>query len=341
MGFKSQASSPHSTPLPLVALLNLKPLQRQLTARFLMTVAQLVLPLFLGTLINWSLFGTFLVQTYIYFLAFPKDRRLCKLLVGFVLFLELVETISNGHDVINIFGAGWGNMEALDDVGWAWFSVPVMGSIVACVGQLFYARRIYIIGHNLYICGLIIIVSVIQLGGGIWTGVEICIARKYSLLQYNNVVATATWLAATALCDLIIVFSTVFFLVKLRQPRFRATYSNVSRIIRMTLTTGLLCASFALFDLFLFVMYKGTNYHLALCIELSKMYSNSILLILNSRGQFIHPSSEIHNHNQSDIVFNHNPSISMRTFRVDFSADAPGPTSQGGLEENKRAITTV
>lgn len=65
-------------------------------------------------------------------------------------------------------------MAALDDVGWAWFSVPVMGSIsqrslfslgggpdassVACVGQLFFARRIYIIGHNAYVPALVVTV---------------------------------------------------------------------------------------------------------------------------------------------------------------------------------------
>jgi hypothetical protein len=47
----------------------------------------------------------------------------------------------------------------------------------------------------------------------------------------------------------------------------------------MTAETGVLCALFALVDLYLFATYKGTNYHLALCIELSKIYSNSILLV--------------------------------------------------------------
>jgi hypothetical protein len=49
--------------------------------------------------------------------------------VVFILFLEVVETVASIRDMIHIFGAGWGNMDALDNVGWAWFSVPVMGSI--------------------------------------------------------------------------------------------------------------------------------------------------------------------------------------------------------------------
>jgi hypothetical protein len=42
---------------------------------------------------------------------------------------------------------------------------------------------------------------------------------------------------------------------------------------------------FVLVDIYLFASYKGTNYHLAVCIELSKIYSNSILLVHFSFGR--------------------------------------------------------
>jgi hypothetical protein len=42
---------------------------------------------------------------------------------------------------------------------------------------------------------------------------------------------------------------------------------------------------FVLVDIYLFASYKGTNYHLAVCIELSKIYSNSILLVRFSFGR--------------------------------------------------------
>lgn len=67
----------------------------------------------------------------IYFLAFPGDRTFTKVLVVFVLVLEILETLSNTHDTIRMFGTDWGNMAVLDEVGWAWFSVPIIGSISA------------------------------------------------------------------------------------------------------------------------------------------------------------------------------------------------------------------
>jgi len=95
----------------------------------LMSIAQLTLPMFIGTVMNFLLFGMLIIQTQIFFLAFPNDPRLTKALVVLVFVLELVQTLSSARDMVHIFGVGWGNMEVLDNVGWAWFSTPVMGSI--------------------------------------------------------------------------------------------------------------------------------------------------------------------------------------------------------------------
>lgn len=48
-----------------------------------------------------------------------------KLLVFLVFIVEILQTLSDTRDTIRVFGAGWGNPYLLDEVGWAWFSVPV------------------------------------------------------------------------------------------------------------------------------------------------------------------------------------------------------------------------
>ncbi|KAJ7063639.1 hypothetical protein C8F01DRAFT_1230091, partial [Mycena amicta] len=247
-------------------------------------IVQLTLPMFLGCIVNWLLFGVLLVQIYIYYAAFPQDNRWSKIAVALVLFLEVVETISDTRDTAKAFGAGWGNVDVLDAVGWAWFSVPVMSPLIASVGQGFFAFRIYVIGRrSIWLPIIISLVSLLQLASGIWTGVNICIAGKFSLLQEHNAVATSLWLASTSFCDLLIVFGMVYHLWGSHEREFSRISSAVSRILLLTVETGLLCVIFALVDLYLFLGFKGTNYHLGVCIELSKIYSNSILLIFNSR----------------------------------------------------------
>ncbi|KAJ7253316.1 hypothetical protein B0H12DRAFT_1116574 [Mycena haematopus] len=202
--------------------------------------------------------------------------------------------------MIHVFGSGWGNPDALDEVGWAWFSVPVMGSIIAFVCQVFYGRRFYHFGKGSPLSyaffGLLVLVSTVQLAAGIWTGVEICIAGKFSLLQSHNLRPTATWLAMTSLSDLLIVCGTVFFLRKSTDPEFkfsRSTNSIVSRVIM-----------------------------------LSKIYSNSILLILNSRGHMGtgRECNYTSNYNSVDFSSEYRAKIPS-TSSIEFAVHVPGDES--------------
>lgn len=270
-----------------------------------MDIGQLTIPLFVGTLVNWSLLGVLAVQVYLYFLAFPKDQRVNKLVVGFVIIAETLQTIGDTRNTIRTFGAGWGNLAALDEVGWAWFSVPVLGSTIGCVGQMFFAWRIYVIGGGTLVIPIVIgTITLFQWGAGIWTGVQISNAGRFSLLTFKSMKPPVAWLSATALADLIIVAATVYYLLRARQPGFRgATHAAVNRIIKVTIETGIPCAVFALIDLALFVKYNGNNYHLGTCIWISKVYSNSIMVILNSRMQIGHDAIFRASVNMSDMVF--------------------------------------
>ncbi|KAF8191554.1 hypothetical protein K438DRAFT_895548 [Mycena galopus ATCC 62051] len=267
---------------------------------FAIDIGELTTPLFIGTLLNWTLLGALAVQFLLYLKAFPKDGLRFKLLIVFVFVAEILQTISDTRNTIMVFGSGWGNENLLDEVGWSWFSVPVIGATIACAGQLFFAWRIYIISRSLIVPVVIVIITTFQLGAGLWTGVEISKAGRFSALQYDYFQQPVAWLSATAACDLIIVASTCFYLLRSRQGLHRSTDGMVFRVIRVTVETGLFCAIFALADLSLYVKYRGNNYHLAVCIELSKVYSNSIMVILNSRAHIGHaPQSTNYSHQMS------------------------------------------
>ncbi|KAJ7611657.1 hypothetical protein FB45DRAFT_313632 [Roridomyces roridus] len=250
-------------------------------------VGELTIPLYVGTVMNWMLLGALGVQIYIYFLAFPRDRPFIKILVALVGVAEICQTMGDSRDTAKIFGAQWGDANALDEVGWAFFSVPVLGSLVASVGQIFFAYRIHVIGQKaLIVPAVIIVVTAFQLGAGIWTAILICRAGHFS--QLKNLHPPIAWLSATAADDLLIVAGTVFYILKAQEPGFRHTRAILTRIIKVTVTTGVLCAVFAIIDLVLFVHFDGNNFHLGVCIWLSKLYSNSMLAILNSRARIVH-----------------------------------------------------
>ncbi|KAF7349355.1 hypothetical protein MSAN_01725300 [Mycena sanguinolenta] len=241
-------------------------------------IGEFTIPLYVGTLTNFALFGVLAVQVYIYYMAFPNDRLSSKILVALVVIAEILQTLGDTRITIRIFGAGWGNPEILDAISWAWFSVPVLGSFIASMGQMFFAWRIYIIAKNLYVPAVIASLSAFQFAAGVWTGVDITRTKKFSNLHVMK--TPEAWLAATAVDDLIIVAAMVFYLLKARQKDLKTkTAASLSRIIKITIETGVLCALAAVVVLYLFIAFGGNNYHLGVCIWLSKVYSNSILVV--------------------------------------------------------------
>ncbi|KAJ3520028.1 hypothetical protein NM688_g9218 [Phlebia brevispora] len=126
-------------------------------------------------------FGT--TVSDIYYIAFPKDRTLPKVIVSVVYILELAQTVLSTRDSFRNFGTGWGNIVDLNTVGWLWFSVPVLGSIICCIGQLFYAWRIWILSHKSYMTVVIVLIALVQLGTGVYSGAVAHIIGDFSERQ--------------------------------------------------------------------------------------------------------------------------------------------------------------
>ncbi|KAH8079086.1 hypothetical protein BXZ70DRAFT_1051023 [Cristinia sonorae] len=247
-------------------------------------IAELTGPLLLGHLFNWGLFGILTVQVYLYYIAFPSDRPSSKHLVLFTFILETLQTILSTRDAFRNFGSGWGDMRDLDAVGWLWFSVPVLGSIISCVGQMFYAWRILILSDQYWISGSVAALSLLQFCMGIYSGARAHTIGVFSKVQVLTYRTTIVWLGGTALCDIIIAASMLFYLSKAKTGFERSTVL-MTRFIRITVETGLICATFAILDLALFLAYKQNNFHLTPSIALSKLYSNSgtPTLVFNTR----------------------------------------------------------
>ncbi|KAJ7162808.1 hypothetical protein C8R46DRAFT_1280829 [Mycena filopes] len=310
-------------------------------------IGQLTIPLFIGTMLNWAFLGVLVVQIYIYCVAFPRDRAVNKIIVGFVFLAEMLQTLGDSRNTVETFGSRWGDFEALDEVRLAWFSVPIVGSIVACVGQMFFAWRISIIGNNWYIPSLIAAITAFQLGAGIWTGVDIVRAKRFSQLSslrpaHRMAVRHSRLRPAHRLCHRLLHDAR-----EAARPK-QVTTTALSRIIRVSAETGVLRAVFALLDLALFLAYNGNNYHLAVCTWLSKVYSNSVLMgfqILNSRAYIGHEiPADASRARMTDIVFQsetqtaHAIQISMPNSSGD-DASLTQNSAHMDIEKNHEAIS--
>ncbi|KAJ7626054.1 hypothetical protein FB45DRAFT_74788 [Roridomyces roridus] len=245
-------------------------------------LAELCGPLLIAYMLNWGLFGTLSVQLYLYYRAFPEDRKLNKILVYTVYLFELAQTVILTHDAFEIFAKGFGDVSALDLVHLDWVTVPLTTGIVACIGQAFYAHRIYVFSRSYWIPVLILLIS---LTSNICALVDAGLSRAAGVLPTAHTRETTVisiWLGGGALTDVLIALAFTYHLYK-RDTGFSRTHASIVKLIRLTIETGALTALVALTDLTLFLALPGKPFLFTPGAILPKMYANTMLAVLNSR----------------------------------------------------------
>ncbi|KLO19233.1 hypothetical protein SCHPADRAFT_952843 [Schizopora paradoxa] len=275
-------------------------------------------PFLFGYLFNWTLFGVLSVQVYIYYISFPKDRLFAKCLVASVYILETIQTAMLGHDAFETLAKGFGNVVLLNSLQLEWLTVPVFTGVLSCVVQLFYAYRVALLSNS-KLMGLAVAVAVTQATNAIIQGIQALVINDFSKLRSEALVTEAIWLIGSAICDLMIVSFMTYALLK-KRVYIKSTQTVVTRVIRIIVETGCLTATAATFMVILFFAFPDKTYYTCPGLFLAKLYSNSFLVILNTRVVILG------GRNQVSRVAVGRLSSSRRLSRVDFAN--PGTTKQ-------------
>ncbi|KAJ7018423.1 hypothetical protein C8F04DRAFT_1277724 [Mycena alexandri] len=252
-------------------------------------VGQLTIPTFVGTLLNWGLLGALAVQVYLYFYAFPRDRLIFKLAVGFIMVAEILQTLGKETREMLLSSSGKGGglrRISISLVGRGSVVQVMVGSTIGVVSQTFFAWRISILGRTRFIPAVIMAITAVQFSSAIWTSVLMLRVKTFSQLQIHLLKPPAVWLAATAAADLVCAATTAFYVIRNRRGNFSpTTLAALSRVLKVTVETGALCAVFASVNLYLFIKYDGNNYHLGVCNWIPITSSRKIM---NSRAHIGH-----------------------------------------------------
>lgn len=246
-------------------------------------------PLLLGYLFNWGLFGILILQVYIYYLSFPNDSRVIKSLVYGLFFVDCIQTSLTTHNAWHFLSKGWGDLRVLSDPGWSWIAVPLLSGIVSATVQLFFAWRIWVLSKSVPLAGLIVSIAVTQGLCAMYSGIRFAIINDVTKIA--SLFPTATiWLGGSALCDFIITISMVTFLAR-ASTGFSQTDSVITKLIRMTVETGLVTTTVAITELILYLVYPHNNLHMIPALALAKLYTNTLLATFNSRSLAFNSSS--------------------------------------------------
>ncbi|KAF8201206.1 hypothetical protein K438DRAFT_1821575 [Mycena galopus ATCC 62051] len=239
-------------------------------------------PRLLGLVFNWALLGVLTTQVYIYHISFPKDKRFLKIIVYVVYVLDWAQTCSATYDAFQWFVYGWGNIPALYGLYTGFLNVPILSSIIGAIVQIFFGWRIWTISESKITFGVIILLALLQLGGGGAVAYYIYndaseVARSVGLVR-----AVGIRLAGSATVDTVIAVSMTYFLLRSRGQALNHINTVLTRLIRLTIETGTVTAIAAIVDLIFFVRAHN-GLHQVSGVILCKLYSNTLLVLFNNR----------------------------------------------------------
>ncbi|KAI0260404.1 hypothetical protein BC834DRAFT_973417 [Gloeopeniophorella convolvens] len=228
-------------------------------------IAEGTVPILLGTLLNWFMYGVLLVQVYLYNYYFPYDKRSIKTLVYAVFIIETVQTALAAADVFYWFANGFGNVPRLNNPYISDIDTPMLENslwwlIIAIEG-----------------------ISVTQAIGGMVGGIKGHLAGNFSQAHRFNVYVNM-WLVGDAVADVLIAVSLTYLLLRSRKREYHFSSDNaVAKLIRLTIETNIVSATVAVVALIMFMGWPNHKYFYCPTAVLGKIYSNTLLVTLNNR----------------------------------------------------------
>ncbi|KAF8240512.1 hypothetical protein L208DRAFT_1384270 [Tricholoma matsutake] len=247
-------------------------------------------------LLNWALYGALCAQVYLYYLAFPEDRPLNKVLVYSVFMMETVQTMLLLQ--IGIFVYDFPSIHILptiwpDDVT-LWTAIPLLGGIVEFVVQTFYAYRLHILAHSQTITILVVLLALVQFVLGIRNGGSINGPTSNGPIPNGPTLTTRIvfpgfsllsiiWGFFSIACDLVIAIAMTYFLLR-KDTGWKPTHTLLVKLVRLAVETGTITMLIA--AAYLMIGFSPIRAMMPpLAIILGKVYSNAMMVNFNHRLQ--------------------------------------------------------
>ncbi|KAJ3487853.1 hypothetical protein NLJ89_g11674 [Agrocybe chaxingu] len=197
---------------------------------------------------------------------------------------------------------------------------------------------------------IIVILGTCSLVGGVTLTVLVIHEREWAAFTKFEP-AVITWLGASAVADVLITASLSWSLSR-RKTGIKATDDKVTKIIRLTVQTGLVTAIFATLDVVIFVTVKGTTLNFLWDFPLSKLYTNALLSTLNARAGWNNLTGTGQSTEENNVLMfrrselRQHPSTHRQTVTGVFELEATGTQSQEhrvrlGKLDNRIEVTTV
>ncbi|KAJ6591538.1 hypothetical protein DFH09DRAFT_1137290 [Mycena vulgaris] len=246
--------------------------------------------LFIAVVVSATLYGAGILQFWMYIRKYhSQDSRVVKYLVIAVMICDTCQQALLSHAVYEYLVSSLGDPSILPSVVNTLMIELFFSCAIATMVQQFYCWRIYKIGQSMLLAGAVSLVS--------WTSCAMLIVYsvKAVKLQLLSEVITLKTLSITAntlsaVADILISVVLVILLHSAKTG-FKRSTDLINRLMIFTFNTGLPTSICALVATICISAFPDTFLYIFFFLLLGRLYTNSILVTLNSR-EYIKSSSE-------------------------------------------------
>ncbi|KAJ7107939.1 hypothetical protein C8R44DRAFT_885323 [Mycena epipterygia] len=239
-----------------------------------------------GILVALFLSGMVTVQVWTYFHRYRHDPWGLKFVVGLCWSLELGHTIAICHTLYKITVIEYGQPQRLIIPPLSLDSAILISGFIGPLEQGWFTYRLWKLTKKVLLPLLCMVLTFTRFVGLI--GLSFIALHAYPLPEYN---ARAGWLIesiviVSATLDTLLVCALCYHLSSWRTDPSRVMNKIVNQIMTWTVEAGAVTILGALGFLSTYLTMKNNYVYVGFFVVIPKLFSNSLLLSLNSRERF-------------------------------------------------------
>ncbi|KIM59515.1 hypothetical protein SCLCIDRAFT_993008 [Scleroderma citrinum Foug A] len=241
---------------------------------------------FIGNSIAMLLYGVTTLQTYLYYMYYPNDRRDTKILVAVIWILDTLHISLTCHSMYYYLVSNFGNVAALAVGTWSLYASLAVNLCIAVLVQMFFSLRIFYLCRQeirWIVSAPIVLMVVVHFAFGIETVVFMFMKEQFQALSQITYYAATPFAVTAVLSDILIAGALCILLYGKRSPFFQ-TNDLVDSLIVYAINRCLLTSLVAVIEVIVFAILPNSLWFLAIDFVIGKLYANSFLASLNSRG---------------------------------------------------------
>ncbi|KAH7928804.1 hypothetical protein BV22DRAFT_1126309 [Leucogyrophana mollusca] len=241
-------------------------------------------PIEVGAIATSFLLGCVAIQTYVYYIRFPADPLITKILVASVVIVEFAHLLSVGAGLWQATIEPLVNPAPLSVFPYSADIIIALTIVISFCVQSFFALRLLRLSGGRVLPLICLAMSTLSaVSGFVVTAHAFAMTSLVDFMEAQFSTLTLS-LTAGAVCDLMITAALTYNLMKMRTTSFGRTSRLIDVLILWTIETGLAPCICALAVVACFAAMQENYIWEGIYAVLAGIYANSLLAILNSRS---------------------------------------------------------